>query len=178
MYNVPTQQGKTRRRYWLEQWQRAKRPLDVSPVRALTSSWRTNARERRGRETRDFDHYPDAQLDVRHLDVGRSLVREDVRPRRCSAESRPLDLLLNNAGRDGSAPADRQRRRIRTAVRHQLPRPFALTLQLLPALKGREGGTLCHHELERRRRGLLFVTTTCNVSATTFLSRLRPIQTR
>jgi NAD(P)-dependent dehydrogenase (short-subunit alcohol dehydrogenase family) len=107
--------------------------------------------------------YPDAQLEVRHLDVA-DLSSVQSFAETLLAEKRPLDLLVNNAG--VMAPPDR----LISTDGYELQfatnflGPFALTVRLLPLLvSAKEGrvatmsssaaavGTIRYKDLQRER---------------------------
>jgi NAD(P)-dependent dehydrogenase (short-subunit alcohol dehydrogenase family) len=108
--------------------------------------------------------YPDAQLDVRYLDVA-DLSSVKAFAETVLAANRPLDLLINNAG--VMAPPERlvSVDGFELQFATNFLGPFALTLRLLPLLlAAREGrvatmsssaaavGTIRYKDLQRERR--------------------------
>jgi NAD(P)-dependent dehydrogenase (short-subunit alcohol dehydrogenase family) len=139
MYNVPIQQGKLAVVTGSNSGtgKEATRRLAGAGAHVIMAV-RTLAK---GEEARQeiLSHYPDAQLDVRHLDVA-DLSSVKTFADTLLAENRPLDLLLNNAG--VMAPPQR----IVSVDGFELQfatnflGPFALTLRLLPLLNAAKAG--------------------------------------
>lgn len=111
-----------------------------------------------------LSQHPDAQLDVRHLDVADLSSVKDF-AETLLAENTPLDILVNNAG--VMAPPERliSADGFELQLATNFLGPFALTLRLLPLLRSaKEGrvatmssslaaiGTIHYKDLQRERR--------------------------
>ena len=95
--------------------------------------------------------YPGAPLDVRRVDLGDlASVREIADG--LLADGAPIDLLINNAGVMAPPAAHDHSRRLRAAVRQQLPRAVRADRPALATGPGRPGAAGGHDE---QRRGQL-----------------------